>query len=330
MKSVKYLVFICILFASLQLSCKNKSSLNPSQTGWFWLNPNPQGSLESVYFINNNTGYVAGGRFIAKTTDGGVTWINKHSYAGPRIKCVQFPKGELTGFAVGSYSGYNMVMQTMDGGKQWFPWTPQKQDNLGELFSVCFPVDTQTGYVAGFYGVILKTTDGGSNWLKIFSSREGLALYSIHFPLDVLTGFAVGELGQIVKTTDGGVTWSIQPSGTEFKLNSVCFPRNVQTGYAVGAGGTILKTTNGGINWASLNSGISRNLSSINFPVDYRTGYLVGEGGTILKTTDSGVSWVIQKTAFTNILLSVQFPIDAKTGYAIVSDNLLKTVTGGI
>jgi photosystem II stability/assembly factor-like uncharacterized protein len=153
-------------------------------------------------------------------------------------------------------------------------------------------VDEQTGYVVGGYPVvILKTTNGGANWVSQ-SSGTNKNLRSVHFPVDAQTGYAVGDSGIILKTTNGGTNWASQTSGTTSWFYSVHFPVDVQTGYAVGGGGgvnTILKTTNGGANWVSQSSGAFLPLFSVHFPVDATTGYAVGYRGTILKTTDGGI-----------------------------------------
>lgn len=47
-------------------------------TQWFWQNPLPQGNvLNSVEFINSNTGWAVGDKgTILKTTNGGINWIS--------------------------------------------------------------------------------------------------------------------------------------------------------------------------------------------------------------------------------------------------------------
>jgi hypothetical protein len=51
--------------------------------------------------------------------------------------------------------------------------------------------------------VILKTTNGGSNWVKQ-TPITGNPLQGVYFPADAVTGYAVGDNGTILKTTDGG------------------------------------------------------------------------------------------------------------------------------
>ena len=99
-------------------------------------------------------------------------------------------------------------------------------------------------YYPNFSQMILKTTDGGTNWFSL-NSGTTLALYSVYFP-DADTGYAVGYGGIILKTNNGGISWTSKHTGyTVNDLNSVFFT-DAHTGYTVGEGGTILKTTDGG------------------------------------------------------------------------------------
>lgn len=225
--------------------------------------------------------------------------------------------------------GYLCTTPSIQAG--WFWLNPKPTGST--LNGVSF-VDTLTGYVAGYGGTIMKTTDGGANW-NFLTTGTSRTLYSVHFPFNAQTGYAVGDSGLILKTIDGGTTWVSQYSRTTFPLRSVHFPADVQTGYAVGTGGIILKTTDGGANWIILIL-VSDYLYSVHFPVDAQTGYVAGyywsgqQQRTILKTTDGGSTWARQSAGSGSGLYSVHFPTDNQTGYA-VGDNgtILKTVDGG-
>jgi hypothetical protein len=97
----------------------------------------------------------------------------------------------------------------------------------------------------GNAGTILKTQDGGANWV-LENAGTGNGLTSVCFPQDAATGYVVGELGNIFKTQDGGATWFPQSFPDSLALYAVYFPVDASIGYAVGSGGAILKTTDGG------------------------------------------------------------------------------------
>jgi len=114
------------------------------------------------------------------------------------------------------------------------------------LYSVYF-VNNEIGYIAGEgigSGTILKTTNGGLNWI-IQNSGTANALYTLYF-CNENTGYVVGGAGTILKTIDGGTNWTSQYSGTSNLLFTVYFS-DPNIGYVAGDNGTILMTTNGGI-----------------------------------------------------------------------------------
>ena len=165
-------------------------------------------------------------------------------------------------------------------------WISQSVSSNIFLYGVHF-VNSNTGWTSGLWGsypnlkgIILKTTNGGTNWNT--QVNDIVTLTSVYFT-DANTGCAVGDSGRIFKTTNGGNNWSIIPSGTNKYLNCIFFIDN-STGWSAGYTGTILKTTNGGNNWIAQSSGLSVSFNSISF-VDYNTGWISSSSNIILKTT---------------------------------------------
>src|ERR1035438_9811671 len=78
-------------------------------------------------------------------------------------------------------------------------WTPLMSGTTNSLNSVYF-INTNTGYVAGDSGTILKTINGGISWSKL-SSGTMKHLASVYFTSDN-TGVVVGDSGTLLKTSD--------------------------------------------------------------------------------------------------------------------------------
>lgn len=219
-----------------------------------------------------------------------------------------------TGFAAGGngQTNGNVLIKTNNGGLDWETFITKNQ-----LYSIFF-TETTTGYAIDYYG-ILKTTNGGENWSRVFDN-ESLSKYSYLSSLYFVnsdTGYCVGgfsDYNPILKTTNGGVSWSDLSSNFNKPLNSVFFT-NSTTGYAVGNAGTIIKTTDGGQNWTKKNSGTLNTLNSVFF-ADANNGYTIGCNGTVLKTTDGGNNWTTLNIGTSNRLGSVWF-IDKNTGYIV-------------
>lgn len=258
-------------------------------------------TLTSVSFRSPGTGFAVGtdGKII-KTADNGGSWITLPSGTSESLTSVFIPEGnESTVYAVGGHhsgseNSGGVILKSPDNGNTW--------ELIGTNFCLnsVFFTDEMTGYAVGEY--LLKTKNGGSDWIVLNSGNPVTMLYSVFFT-GPMKGFAVGEAGTILMTDDGGESWVMQASGTNASLRSVSFPEP-GTGFVAGTGGTILRTTNGGSEWNILNSGITSDLKSVYFR-DVKTGYVVGSEGIILKTTDGGNTWVTENSGIRSGLCSV-------------------------
>jgi hypothetical protein len=157
------------------------------------------------------------------------------------------------------------------------------------LQGVCF-IDADIGVAVGDSGTIVRTTNGGANWISQISGTD-LQLTSVCLTDEnngwIVGGGATGFYGLILNTTNSGTTWSIQISDLPNRLHDVCFVDSV-IGTVVGGGGTILRTTDGGFNWFSQTSGTSNTLYGVSF-TDANLGSAVGSYGTILRTMNGGI-----------------------------------------
>lgn len=134
-------------------------------------------------------------------------------------------------------------------------------------------------------------------------------LYDVFF-VDEGFGWAVGDRGTILHSRDGGITWTVQPSGTQERLEAVFFVDRSQ-GWTVGVR-TILHTTDGGQTWVRQPSPVD---DETFVAVEMRSatdGWIVGDGGAALRW--DGSRWVLQAQtgyAFTDLQL-----LDADHGWA--------------
>ena len=132
---------------------KNHLNFTPSLV-YFWL------TLYTVYFPSKDTGYAVGRNgAIVNTVNGGTNWALQTSGTTDVLYSVFFTDAN-TGYAVGGdqLNTIGMILKTTNGGVNW---TPQIIPPANTIFSSVYFPAPDTGYVVGFNGTIIKTTDGG-------------------------------------------------------------------------------------------------------------------------------------------------------------------------
>lgn len=313
---------------------------------WEQQNSGTESNLNSVYFIDNESGWVAGsGGVILHTSDGGETWNQQTSNTDMTLESVHFIDQNRGWIAGGNWS-YSIILRTLDGG---YNWDIVFMDYGRTLVDICF-ADSLCGYASG--SGIYRTIDGGETWEYIFSEYGGV--YDVYFT-DSLTGWCVGgwhngssgyPYGYIYNTIDGGISWTLQISGNGSDnfgvLYSVCFTDhlsgwaaggNVQ-GWPPGMFSNILHTTDGGNNWVFQSSPTEQCLNEIYF-TDTSNGWAVGAAGqldmsVIIHTTDGGENWNQQFCETTDQLNSVYFS-DPENGWiAGGNGTILHAENGGL
>ncbi|MCC6864713.1 MAG: T9SS type A sorting domain-containing protein [Ignavibacteria bacterium] len=314
--------YIKILVASIFLFMIFMCSTLFAQNGWYPLQSGTQNILKSVFFINDNTGFMAGNSIVLKTMNAGKNWlVISNSLSGSSISFSN------------AYTGYiceGTVFKTTNGGVSF------NDLGLSSLYSISFP-DPNTGYAVGNNSKIIKTTNGGESWELQFVNLYGNNFNSVYFR-NINTGYIAGGKmnspysGVIYKTVNGGLSWyEVSPQTSDIEFRSIHFPSDnigyVVGGYEYASSGVIYKTSNSGETW--IQQGIvNKDLNAVHFRND-NTGYTVGEGGIILKTTNGSFIWNSQVSSSDKDLNSIYF-IGSELGYtAGKSGAVQKTINGG-
>lgn len=205
-------------------------------TNWSSIYTGTGAILNAIFFLDINTGWVAGENSqIRYTTDGGNSW-NGSAVTGftINIKDCEFISS-TTGFVCGFQGANGAIHKSSNGGVNWaIQITP---GGIGGLNSLCFV--GSTAFSCGNGGLIIKSTDTGSNWSNLNQSISTQELKSIDM-VDANTGWAVGLNGVILYTTNSGTTWVQQESFTTNGLQSV-IALNAIHAWAVGDNGEVLE-----------------------------------------------------------------------------------------
>lgn len=156
----------------------------------------PFGSINSIHFINPDTGMFIQSGELFRTTDKGQTWQNKGHMRLWDITCY----GEKDCWGVG-YSG--IIVYSSDAGSSWV----NQVSGVGAWLKDVTFVTPKIGWTVGD-GDILKTTDGGTNWLTQDAQQGGTLLAII--AQDAQRAWVYSAQSNDVKTTNGGLTWDAQ------------------------------------------------------------------------------------------------------------------------
>ncbi len=273
--------------------------------------------LNSVYFLDEERGWIAGSYGTLLTTnDGGDSWKSEKRFTKDNIRDVFFVD-EKIGWLLCERDFFNAgrepltyLMKTADGGLTW--------DNVAlgrgnERLSRIFFAKDKKGYAVGESGALWRMQSNADAWgrsqLPVRYLIRGGAFFSDG------KGILVGGGGTILFTEDGGRSWNPAPvfgSDDIPKLNAVYF-FDEKTGWTAGSRGKIYASQDGGRTWHEQASGVSEDLSDIAFvsPVD---GFAVGSNGMMLQTMN-GKTWRAEKAATKNKLERVVFT--AKRGFAV-------------
>jgi photosystem II stability/assembly factor-like uncharacterized protein len=202
------------------------------------------------------------------------------------------------------YSPSNII-KTTDGGNSWVVQTAPATD----FYDVQFFSDTE-GVILAYSNLnkmILKTTNGGTNWNQIYSSATNNFL-SMQF-VNRDTGWTCGwdfTYAKIWITTDGGNTFNLQYSpGPGSYFTKIFLLKNKVNnhywGWALISDLTLLRTTNSGENWTFIYQmesitmcGYSGIFADFYFK-DTINGIATRDGGCFMLTTNGGYNWSFTK-----------------------------------
>ncbi len=312
-----------VIFANIQKNMSSRlvtiiilfSSVTFSQ--WYPQTAGTNYELRSVFFTDQNTGYICGYNRVLKTTNAGENWIS--TFLQGKHNSVTFTSS-LTGY-ICSDSG-KIFKTTNSGGN----WSLESTGTIKNLTTISF-LNANTGIAAGYGKTILKTTSGGSSWFDIANLVWEVDFLSSKI-ISADNYYITGTDSYIIRTTNGGANWISYTHGAVNPLFTIEFI-DENTGFATGCCGMYMTTTNAGTNWTYdyyLSQGFT--FTSLKF-VNGVTGFCSGGNGMIYKTTNLGISWDSTVTGTNEILYSL-FMTDANTGWAVGNfGTILKTTNGG-
>jgi len=180
-------------------------------------------------------------------------------------------------------------------------WQEVSSGTKKQLFSIAF-AGKQVGYIGGYDGLLLKTTDGGQTWdsltqiavMNSFNDVIDLDFVSENVGYAIISHYGNPNYrGDLYKTTDGGMTWTMVDAGTIAAYCSHFFSQDngFITGSAFFTGYVINKIPSGVPSYYHIfQSAPEMFFKAIDFRNE-QMGIVAGDKGYIARTFDGGLSW---------------------------------------
>ena len=308
------------------------------------------GDLEDMAFFGQNNGIVVGGgvgKLDIFYTTNGTTWTKAPAPTVPAGYTRTDARGVYminasTAYAVGWGSTVgaqpSIHLKTTDGGATW-QYLTQADPNrtYDNLWAVYFK-DLNNGIAAGGAtrgSVVVRTSDGGLNWIPI-DIPCGVQLNGINgFGDNVIV---LGSSGVIFRSSNFGNSWQLLTPIPNGNLNSIwSISDNVI--HAGGFNSIYMKSSNAGNNWVGdflRADGSAPNIQGIFF-LNPTIGYSAHSYGLAAKTTDGGITWkqVIPVTMSATTSLYNPFFLSENYGFIVGKesnnvDAIYKTTDGGV
>ena len=230
------------------------------------------GSVQSFQFVNELTGYAMLGNNVGgyvemfKTTNGGETWIDLN------IGIDQHPRG--------------MVF---------------KDENIGIVtvhdVTGCPPPNCLNKCV------ILRTEDGGENWVELEVEDLKGILYHPKYDNDgnLYAFLTLDENAALVKSTDDGQTWEELFSSQDLGFSLVTFSYELfeNTFYISGKDGKLLVVKSNGDLLKTIEIGST---SIWDMEIIDENNFIVALSGEVIKSSDGGETWELINTESARII----------------------------
>lgn len=197
--------------------------------------------FRTVFFHDSLNGFL-GGDYIAKTTNGGLTWektnIDSNLISNYPIINFKFYNKDF-GFACGGFIDQaGVIWRTIDGGSNWVAEGVSPDEVFDMHLKDSLNAITLSGDPELFFRTgIIKTANSGLNW----SYREA-DFYALSFAIDFqdsLQGWSASGYN-FFHTNDGGENWHFIPTPDSAGIFGLDFSDEF-TGFACGIDGVLLR-----------------------------------------------------------------------------------------
>ena len=304
-----------------------------ADSAWNQQTPDSTDNFHSVFFTDSLRGWIAGEAGIQASVDGGSNWQFIKGSIDSNQRILDFytidarnmwmivEEDTLGNLSKRDNKVYHMY-HSSDSAASW-----QKQYTSSDTyFKGSFFLNDTLGWMFGSAYSILKTSDGGSNWIIVYTDTLTGFIKDCYF-LDELRGFAVGDNSTFLKTEDGGMSWSKDTALPAYASLNTVFPVNDEIIWTAGSLGRIFFSVDGGNTWTLKQLEIADDVFDLYFK-NNKTGWAASANGKLHYTTTGDTTWNTSEYSSEN-LYDIFF-LDEDIGWITGSKGMiLKTTDGG-
>ncbi len=198
--------------------------------------------------------FTGGPNKLYRTTNGGANWSEIEFNQFSPLLCMKF-----TNTNTGYIGVFNSIYKTTNAGQNWTSIFAYPNQSFNVINSIKFS-NENTGFACGGNGdyvqnknrFIIKTTNGGINWVYVINDTLGSLFNSIiavnenilYACGSVLVGGALSNNGNVLRSTNGGLSWINEVLPTQNDLYTIQYTGTNNNGFSVGNNGTIYKKDN--------------------------------------------------------------------------------------
>ncbi|CAM1371377.1 exported hypothetical protein [Tenacibaculum litopenaei] len=258
--------------------------------------------LNTVYFVNENLGFIAGNKgLLYKTVNGGVDWKKLTTGVNHDLVSISF-NGKNRGVVNGLVSS--------DLGSSWV-----KSASTASYY--CYYAGENNligGSNSSFEGTVFLSKNHGATWSKAHQIRPKTGFYSRGSFLGNTGYLASWYSGRLLKTNDSGASWNVITKGTTvptggkqifddfFDVQAI----SATTVYAV-SNRYLSISEDGGRTFRVLYTLVPSGASLRSVYVEADRLVLTDSDGTVLLSTDGGKNWTLKTlnkgTIFTDVTI---------------------------
>ncbi len=259
--------------------------------------------LTRVFFFDDRSGWAVGhDGNVLHSRDGGVSWemqrdgvadqvlINEQR-AGRALRHVEALRSQLELSGDEALAALEEALSEAEWSLENAVETMEQSIYAPPLMDVWF-ANSEQGWAAGAYGVLLYTANGGRDWADWSYKVDNPEELHLNGVIGDKSGtlYLASEWGTVFVSSNGGEAWESVQSGYDGSFFGLVFNPGSGYVYVHGLLGTIYRSADRGLTWQAMQSGVSASL----FGAEASEGTLVfvGQGGTATLSHDDGANFV--------------------------------------